>query len=265
VNLAAQLAANNQTNQAQMKLYGDMASFLAATHAAAMASTKPPPPQNQLPIIQQQSQPPFPYQDINAALAAAYKLNQQQQMQQNYTASIAKYMALAYNKPVEYIQRLLAEQVALATAAAAASSTVANGGINPNLTSFFTHQQQQQANLSESLAASLQNSQMENFMLSHQQQQSNLNTTMTNSSSKSSRFYPYLKPNRKSNNIIKSNSSSRSQSPCNQSAENLNIQPISPAAPQKRPDSALSTQLTSIDLITTNNPAATPSPREKVK
>ena len=38
------------------------------------------------------------------------KQQQQQQLQQSYTANLAKYMSFCYNKPAEYIQRLLAEQ-----------------------------------------------------------------------------------------------------------------------------------------------------------
>lgn len=58
-----------------------------------------------------------PHPDQASVLAAVYKYNylynnipQLQSHQQNYSASLAKCMSYYYNKPLEYIQRVLAEQ-----------------------------------------------------------------------------------------------------------------------------------------------------------
>jgi hypothetical protein len=246
-----------------MKMFGDMSSMASLIAAAAMAASNPTQAssssssfssnklnnnhQNNFiapninyhnQFMQSTIQPDNGNNNVQAAAlaaAAAFKYNSfynsidilnAQKQQQNYSTSLAKLMSYCYNKPADYMQRLITEQV---------HNNNNNNNNNNNQTVVAPMQLQQSSQQQQSKSnlryhpymKSNSNDLNASILKLHQQQQMTINTNslMSNSSSSSSsQLSPAL-----SVELDCSKKKNGSFSPCQQSSTALNSRSPSPA------------------------------------
>lgn len=264
-----------------MKMFGDMssmASLLAAAMAAnsanaaaaASASAKLPPlganlnyaiPSSMLASLQQDLTNTNNTAQAAALAAAAFKynsfynsidlLNAQKQQQQNYSTSLAKLMSYCYNKPTEYMQRLITEQThnstnSTNTFSPNSSSSTSQSSIQPIPLHFQSNLHTNKSNRYHPYNKPDLNA---SILKLHQQQQMTINTNSQQQHSSSSQLSPdtefnakkrYDSPTPPTQSALNSRSPSPVESLSNQSVRNQNN--IS------RPSSTLSSE--SIDLKT---------------
>ena len=243
-----------------MKMFGDMSSMASLIAAAAMAASNPTQAsssssfsstklnnnhQNNFitpninyhnQFMQSTTQPDNGNNNVQAAAlaaAAAFKYNSfynsidilnAQKQQQNYSTSLAKLMSYCYNKPADYMQRLITEQVHNNNNNNNNNQTV----VAPMQLQQSSQQQQSKSNLRyHPYMKSNSNDLNASILKLHQQQQMTINTNslMSNSSSSSSsQLSPAL-----SVELDCSKKKNGSFSPCQQSSTALNSRSPSPA------------------------------------
>lgn len=261
----------------QMKMFGDMSSMAsllaaamaansanAAAAAAASTSAKLPPLGANLNYALQPSMIASLQQDLTntnntaqaaALAAAAFKynsfynsidlLNAQKQQQQNYSTSLAKLMSYCYNKPAEYMQRLMAEQTHNTNSANAntfspnsSTSSSAQSVAYPTPLQFHSNLQPNKSNRFHPYNKPDLNA---SILKLHQQQQMTINTNSQTSSTSQLSPDISVEVNSKKNYDSPSNNHSALNSRSPSPVESLSNQSVRNQNNISRPSSSLST------------------------